>query len=50
MKTIVDIDKKEIDKKRLELEIENQKNQKKTISIKEKFGGSTLDKIEEEFI
>ena len=49
MKAIFDIDKKEIEKKRSELESEIQKNEKKTISIKEKFGGSTLDKIEEEF-
>ena len=37
-----------MDKKRYELELEQQKNEKKTISIREKFGGSTLDKIEEE--
>ncbi len=50
MKAIVDLDKKEIDKKRNELEIETQKKNQKTQSIKEKFGESTLDKIEEEFI
>ena len=50
MKAIVDLDKKEIDKKRNELEIETQKKNQKTQSIKDKFGESTLDKIEEELI
>ena len=40
-------DKKELDKKRIELEVEQMKKTQ-TQHIKDKFGGSTNDKLEEE--
>jgi len=48
MKVTIEMDTKQIEKKRLDLEIESRNRQKKTISIQEKFGGSALDKLEEE--